>query len=449
MSYIFIAHVEEDAGTALEIAHNLEKAGYRTWCYEVDSVPGPSYLVRTGEAVAQSQAMVIVISPHSLGSSQVTKEVVRAHESAKPFIPILRDITHAEFQKRQPEWREAIGSATSIRIPSEGVTAILPLITDGLKSLGIQPGAKANATRIGRISSMLEEIKGHPPSQERRAAATVKPIEESKKSKSRKPLIIIATSVIVTAIVVVAVIFLGRGGSTENGGSTEKPDHGLPSPDLVIQDITWSPQNPNMGDSVSFTIAITNQGEDEAASSYVAFFVDGAFQDSRSVYINSGATTKAYFYWEAGLGTHKIKAIADFNDSVAESDETNNEKEINFSGTVAPDLIISDITWSPVNPAEGELVTLTVTVGNQGEGTAEQFWVRFYVDGSSPPKNLPYGESSMFSIDKLYPAETTTAIFKWYALAGTHIVKFVADSYEYVPESDETNNPKTVTLTVS
>lgn len=438
MSYIFIAHVEEDAGIALEIALGLEKASYRTWCYEVDSVPGPSYLVRTGEAVAQSQAMVIVISPHSLGSSQVTKEVVRAHESAKHFIPILRDITHAEFQKRQPEWREAIGSATSIRIPSEGVTAVLPLILDGLKSLGIQPGAKVDAARITRIGSTLEEIKGHPPSQEGKAAASVKPIEEPKRAKSRKPLIIIATSVIITAIVVVAVIFLGRGGSTGNGGGTGQPNNGLP--DLVIQGITWSPQNPSMGDSVTFTITITNPGKNESASSYVAFYVDGTFQDSVSVYrISSGATTKAYFYWKAELGTHKIKAIADFNDSVAESNETNNEKEINFSGAIAPDLIISDITWSPVNPATGDQVTFTVTLMNQGDGAAKYFIVACYID------SVYIGSRY---IDSLYAGQTTPVVFSWTASSGIHIFNAVADDLNAVPESDETNNSKTVTLVV-
>jgi hypothetical protein len=440
MSSVFIAHVEEDDEIALEIALGLEKAGYRTWCYEVDSVPGPSYLVRTGEAVAQSQAMVVVISPHSLGSSQVTKEVVRAHESAKHFIPILRDITHAEFQKRQPEWREAIGSATSIRIPNEGVTAILPLITDGLKSLGIQPSAKADATRIGRLGSTLEEIKGHPPSQEDKAATTVKPIEESKRAKSRKPLIIIATSVIVIAIVVVVVIFLGRGGSTGNGGGTGQPNNGLP--DLVIQGITWSPQNPNLGDSVSFAIDIANRGKADAASSNVAFFVDGAFQDSRSIYeISSGDTKREYFYWQAELGTHKIKAVADFNEMVNESNETNNEKETNFSGTVAPDLMIEDITWSPSNPAAGGEVTFTITLKNQGDASAKIFYVQCYVDGSA----LGGG----YYVDNLYAAQTTPVVFDWTAISGTHIFKAVADYIDIVHESDETNNSKTVTLIVS
>ncbi|MFC2021478.1 toll/interleukin-1 receptor domain-containing protein [Chloroflexota bacterium] len=51
MSDIFISHVEEDSVVALEIALELEEAGYTTWSYEIDSMPGPSYLVQTGEAV--------------------------------------------------------------------------------------------------------------------------------------------------------------------------------------------------------------------------------------------------------------------------------------------------------------------------------------------------------------------------------------------------------------
>ena len=148
MSDVFIAHVEEDADVALEIVLGLEEAGYTTWCYEIDSIPGPSYLIQTGQAVEQSKAVVVVISPHSLSSRQVTKEVVRAHESGSQFVPVLRGITHIEFQNRQPEWREAMGAASSIRIPLEGVADILPRIIGGLKILGVPPRSKTDSARI-------------------------------------------------------------------------------------------------------------------------------------------------------------------------------------------------------------------------------------------------------------------------------------------------------------
>ncbi len=139
MRHVFISYVQEDDPIALEIAAGLESAGYSTWYYKRDCVPGPSYLVQTGQAIEESFAVVLVISPNSLGSHQVTKEVVRAHEANKPFIPVLRDIEFPEFQQRQPEWREALGSATSIRIPAGGVSEAIPRIVGGLKSLGLQP----------------------------------------------------------------------------------------------------------------------------------------------------------------------------------------------------------------------------------------------------------------------------------------------------------------------
>ena len=131
MSDVFISHVEKDADLALEIALGLEEIGYRTWCYELDSVPGPSYLIQTGQEINDTQAVVLVISPHSLASRQVTRELVRALEAGKDCLPVLRGISHIEFQNRQPEWREALGAAASIRVPPEGVVRALPRIVEG------------------------------------------------------------------------------------------------------------------------------------------------------------------------------------------------------------------------------------------------------------------------------------------------------------------------------
>lgn len=142
---IFISHVEEDAQVALEIAQGLEAAGYTVWYYERDSVPGLSYLVQTGQAIEQSRAVVLIISVHSLGSNQVSSEVVRAHEAGKPFIPVLSQVTHSQFQARQPLWRQAVGSASSIAIPPEGVEAIIPRIIGGLSALGIEARSKGKS----------------------------------------------------------------------------------------------------------------------------------------------------------------------------------------------------------------------------------------------------------------------------------------------------------------
>jgi TolB-like protein len=135
MATIFISHVEEDRETAFALATILDSAGYTTWLYERDSVPGPSYLLQTGNAIEHSEAFVVILSTHSLGSHQVGREVVRAHESNKPFVPLLLGIDHAEYQRRQPEWREAIGAATALVVPKEGLASIRDRVIAGFTAI--------------------------------------------------------------------------------------------------------------------------------------------------------------------------------------------------------------------------------------------------------------------------------------------------------------------------
>lgn len=490
MSHIFIAHVEEDADIALSIALGLEEAGYRTWCYEVDSVVGTSYILRTGEAVAESEAVAVIISPNSLSSSQVSKEIVRAHESGKDFLPILRGISHVEFQQRQPEWREAIGSATSINVPEEGVTALVPLVIEGIKSLGIKPNLRVNTSRVNRVKRALDKVYA------RSTMAEDKVDIKTEQKKSKKPLFITLASIVVIAIIVV-VFILNRGGidgeqdqdlplALDNPTATTSPTNTITTttsptppittttsptttpttatsttpatspaatspaptmPDLIIQNISWSPENPTMGDEVTFTVTFTNIGKSNAASSHVAYYIDGVFQDTESVYsINSGDTTEESFKWEAELGTHTIKAVADFNDTVAESNETNNEKEITFSEALDLDLIILDVTWSPANPVPVDGVTFYVVVLNQGQGeTNTTFYTQFYVDGVYEG----VGET-----DGISAGESVTVIMTWKEYntlytKGIRNIKFVVDYSDKIPESDDTNNSKTITISVS
>ncbi len=138
MSDIFISHVEEDASVAMQIGDGLRSAGYSSWLYERDSLPGPAYLLQTGEAVDNCQAFILIISPDSVKSNQVTAEVVRAHEGAKQFVPLLHGISHADFQERQPVWRQAVGASTSIRIDPGDIAGLVDRISLGLSALGVQ-----------------------------------------------------------------------------------------------------------------------------------------------------------------------------------------------------------------------------------------------------------------------------------------------------------------------
>ncbi len=175
MSDVFISHVEEDAAIALEIARGLNVAGYTTWCYEEDNELGASYLKQIGEAIEACQAVVLVISPESLGSDQVTREVEYSHEARKRFVPVLKGISHVEFQNRRASWRVALGTASSIPVPPDGVSAILPRIVRGLQGLGVKPTERecAEAGRLAKEKAEAERELRDKAEQDRLARARV------------------------------------------------------------------------------------------------------------------------------------------------------------------------------------------------------------------------------------------------------------------------------------
>lgn len=113
MSVVFVSHVAEDSALAVQIAQGIEDAGFFTWYYERDSLPGPSYLDQILDALARTSAVVALVSPAALASWQVAKEVVQAHERGLPFIPLLHGLTHDELRAQRPAWAMAFGAAVS------------------------------------------------------------------------------------------------------------------------------------------------------------------------------------------------------------------------------------------------------------------------------------------------------------------------------------------------
>ena len=205
----------------------------------------------------------------------------------------------------------------------------------------------------------------------------------------------------------------------------------ISTPDLTVEMVTWSPEIPLVGDTVTFTLTIKNQGSSQAGSSRVAYYIDDTYQASTHVnQINPGDTATRTFAWTAQAGSHAIKAVTDSDMSVTESDETNNEKVFAFS-VVAPDLVIDTITWSPENPSIGDQVTFMVTVKNEGNSKALYSQVDLFIKGNSR------GCKEILKIDA---GANVTQTFTWEALAGSYDVKAVADVLNQVKESHENND---------
>ncbi|MFC1941802.1 CARDB domain-containing protein [Chloroflexota bacterium] len=209
------------------------------------------------------------------------------------------------------------------------------------------------------------------------------------------------------------------------------------APDLIIENISWSPENPSVQDQVTFTVTIKNQGNIPAAYSFVDFLIDGSSRNYRDIrVIDAGDNVTKTFTWTAKAGSHTIEAIADVLNQVKESDETNNDKMVGYS-TATPDLIVQDITWPPESYTDNSTLTFSVIIKNQGDGKAEPSYVAYYIDNT-------YQTSEYVSIISING--TITKTFEWPIQPGSHTVKAVTDSNNTVIESDDANNEKTVAL---
>ncbi|OGO30532.1 MAG: hypothetical protein A2Z29_11165 [Chloroflexi bacterium RBG_16_56_11] len=201
--------------------------------------------------------------------------------------------------------------------------------------------------------------------------------------------------------------------------------------DLVVENISLSPANPVIADTVSITVTIKNSGTELAPDSYVVCYVDASILSTQAVApLAAGTMTTKTFTWQAQPGLHTVKATADSSELVPETDETNNTRTFTFT-TLAPDLFVESLSWSPVNPSRNDKVTFSITVKNQGNAKSAQTNVNFFIDASSK------GYQNIAALD---PETAATVTYEWYAPSGQHDLRTVVDESNIVKESDENNN---------
>ena len=140
---VFISHAGEDSQVAADVARGLEEQGYSTWYFERDMVPGPSYLLQCYGAIEKCHSLLLVVSPHSISSHEVTKELELSHKQKRPILPILLNISHDEFEARQPAWIAILGLAASIELRDGNLCTVVDRLIQSLNASGIRPVRRA------------------------------------------------------------------------------------------------------------------------------------------------------------------------------------------------------------------------------------------------------------------------------------------------------------------
>lgn len=94
-----------------------------------------------------------------------------------------------------------------------------------------------------------------------------------------------------------------------------------------------------------------------------------------------------------------------------------------------PDLVITDIQFSPEQPNPQEIVTVTATVQNIGSSVANAFRVTFNAN-ITLTKEVP----------SLAPDASAIVRFSWFGPEGEHTIRIEANPFDDVEESNKENN---------
>jgi len=107
-----------------------------------------------------------------------------------------------------------------------------------------------------------------------------------------------------------------------------------------------------------------------------------------------------------------------------------------------PDLVVTALTASNNQAKQGDKVTFSATIKNQGQASAGASVTEFKLDGRTVLDTPATGA--------LAPGDSTTVSVQWQTTAktakGNHTVVATADVNRQVGESDETNNTTSLTI---
>ena len=148
---VFISYSSMDKPIADGICASLEVAAIRCWIAPRDIAPGEDWPAAISNAIAQSQAMVLVFSSHSNSSDDVSRELNLAAKNKLIIIPFKIENVEPEpgiqYYLSRTHWLDAMNPPTKeqIRMLTERVLKVLTPDAVRVPSAKTAPPAPPNA----------------------------------------------------------------------------------------------------------------------------------------------------------------------------------------------------------------------------------------------------------------------------------------------------------------
>lgn len=246
-------------------------------------------------------------------------------------------------------------------------------------------------------------------------------------------------------------------------------------PDLTIAGTDWSPRTLTVGQNVTLSIVVRNQGQ-ASAGPFVVEVRDSVGTDRQNFSgLAAGSTATVNFTRRVNNTTEFFTITVDATNQIDELDETNNSAQIRVDAQPQaprkPDLTIAGVDWTPRTPRLGENVNFTVVVRNQGESAAGPFIIEIR-DSAGPERRAlsGLGASSAVSLSFTRRQNNSTELFtitvdvtnqvdesnesnnstqvRIDALAETRLPDLVIDSLDYSPRDPSVGSSLTLTAIV-
>jgi subtilase family serine protease len=211
-------------------------------------------------------------------------------------------------------------------------------------------------------------------------------------------------------------------------------------PDLAIASTDWSPRTLTVGQNVTLSVVVRNQGQANAGP-FIVEVRDSAGTDRQTLSgLAVGSTATVSFTRRVNNTTEFFTIVVDATNQIDELDETNNSAQIRVDAQPQvqrkPDLTIAGVDWTPRTPRLGETINFTIVVRNQGESDAGPFIVEIR-DSAGIDRRTLSGLGAASSVSIAFARRQNNA---------TEIFTITADVTNQVDESNETNNSTQVRI---
>jgi len=156
MSNVFISHASSNLQDALGIKKHLVDLGFTVWMAAEDIQPGVNFAEEITKSISTSDAVIVLLSPESIASPHVKREVNLTIDGQKFLIPVLLGV-QKDFVSTLPEdWKYWLTVVQILKFKDGSTTAmeISDVLNQRLQRFAVRKLEDKGSGFIGKFANL-------------------------------------------------------------------------------------------------------------------------------------------------------------------------------------------------------------------------------------------------------------------------------------------------------